>query len=162
MKIRSTVVGLICLIGLAVSVSDRAQAGEVLYDGTGFMVGQQTFTDSFVLPGPGTLTITLSDVAWPDLLASLDLVVGTAQGLLGPEMGVGTQSFQVSGGDVFAQWFGTAQGPLDAGAYGLKIEFAPSATPVPLPSSVVLLLSGLLLLGWRRHKGASPIGFRAR
>ena len=33
-----------------------ALATEVLFDGAGFMQGQQSFEDSFALNGPGTLT----------------------------------------------------------------------------------------------------------
>ena len=126
-----------------------ASASEVILDSSGFITGQQTLTDTFSVSGPGTLTVTLTDMVWPVALASLDMTVGTAQGLLGPEVGVGTNSFQVNGGgQVIAQWFGTAQGPLDAGVYGLKIEF----TPVPLPASIVLLLSALGLLLWQKRE----------
>ena len=103
--------------------------------------------------------MTLTNVAWPEELASLNLVVGTAQGLLGPEMGAGSQSFDItSGGKIFAQWFGTAQGPLDVGVYSMKIMFRPAGeTAVPLPASVALLASGLILLVWqRRHRAAFP------
>jgi hypothetical protein len=157
MKFRTTLIALIAVATFALSLNESAKASEVILDSTSFIVGRQSFTDAFELSGPGTLTITLSDVAWPTTLASLDLVVGTAQGLLGPEMGVGTQSYQVSGGDIFAQWFGTAQGALDAGAFGLKIEFAPSASPVPLPNSVLLLLSGLLAMGWLQLRRDSSV-----
>ena len=155
MNILTIAQSLIRAAGIALIFSGAAHAGNVLYDNSGLIVGQQSFEDAFVLSGPGTLTITLSDVAWPNTLASLDLVLSTSQGLVAPEMGPGTESFQVSGGDMFAQWFGTAQGPLDAGAFGVKIEFTP--TPVPLPGSMLLLLSGLLLLAWLRCKGDLPV-----
>ncbi len=142
--------------GLAAASIHTACASQVLYDGSGFLRGQQSFQDEFSVSGPGLLTITLSNIAWPASLASLDLVVGTPRGLLGPEMGPGTESFNVSGGNVFAQWFGTAQGALDCGLYGLKIEFTPTST-VPLPTSIALLLSGLLLLGWQRRQRAGTM-----
>lgn len=151
MGIRATFKAIVCLAGLAAASIQTAGASEVLYDGVGFLVGQQSFEDSFTVNGPGALTVTLSDVAWPVALSSLDLVVGTSQGLLGPEMGAGTATFQVtSRGNIYAQWFGTAQGPLDAGVYGLKVQWAP--TPVPLPTSIALLLSGLILLAWQRRE----------
>ena len=37
----------------------------------------------------------------------------------------------------------------------MKIEFQPNLQVVPLPTSVVLLLSGLLLLVWQRRFGGS-------
>ena len=66
-------------------------------------------------------------MAWPEPLASLNLVLSSASGMLGHEMmGDGTETFDVESGNVLAQWFGTAQGPLNAGVYGIKIEFQPS------------------------------------
>jgi hypothetical protein len=142
------------LCGVASLAAGPAGAAEVIYDSTGFIRGQQSGMESFDISGPGTLTVQLSNVAWPEQLGSLNMVVSTAGGLLGPEMTTGTESFQLTGGEVFAQWFGTAQGPLDVGVYGLKIEFQPSGVlPVPLPTSIVLLASGLALLIWqRRHR----------
>jgi hypothetical protein len=151
MKFHAILQTTLCVAGLAAASIQTASASEVLYDGIGFLVGQQSFEDSFTVSGPGTLTVTLSDFAWPVALSSLDLVVGTSRGLLGPEVGTGTSTFQVTaGGNIFAQWFGTAQGPLDAGVYGLKVQWAPTAT-VPLPTSIALLLSGLALLVWQRR-----------
>jgi LPXTG-motif cell wall-anchored protein len=71
-------------------------------------------------------------------------------------MGAGTSSYKVAAGNVYTQWFGTAQGPLDAGVYSLEIQFSPSAggSQVPLPTSVGLLLSGLGLLVWQRRTRA--------
>jgi hypothetical protein len=131
---------------------------EMMYDGAGFIRGQQAGMESFNVSGPGTLTVQLSNVAWPVPLGSLNAVISSASGLLGPEMGAGTNSFQVMGaGEIFAQWFGTAQGPLDVGVYALNIEFQPSGvTPVPLPTSIALLVSGLALLGWQRRHRKDP------
>jgi hypothetical protein len=149
-----------CAAVLAAASIYSAAASQVLYDESGLLRGQQSFQDEFSVSGPGILTVTLSNVAWPASLASLDMVLGTSQGLLGPEMGPGTESFTVSGGNVFAQWFGSAQGALDCGVYGLKIEFTPTST-VPLPTSIALLLSGLVLLGWQRRQRRDAMRPRA-
>jgi hypothetical protein len=62
----------------------------------------------------------------------------------------------VTSGNVVAQWFGTAQGSLNAGVYALEIQFQPSSNPVPLPTSIALFLSGVGLLVWqRRSRGTS-------
>lgn len=160
MKLRHLMAATIACFGAVILPQAAARADTVLYDGTGFLLGTQSFAESFNLPSAGTLTVTLSNVAWPEQLASLNLVLSSANGILGPEMGSGTSTFYVSaGGDVTAHWFGTAQGPLDAGVYSMQIDFQPSAgTPVPLPASIALLLSGLSLLLWQRR---FPEGLRA-
>jgi len=150
MKIRkSPVLALSAITWLSLG-SHPAQA-EMLYDGVGFLEGTQSFTDTFNLSSPGTLTVTLADLRWPAPLASLDFLVSSPSGALGPEMGPGTATFNVSSGNVIAQWFGTATpGGLDTGAYSMEIQFSPTS-PVPLPTSIALLLSGLALLLWQRR-----------
>lgn len=150
MNIKALLITLVGVAGLAAALPQAARANEVLYDSIGFMQGQQSFSDSFSVDGPGTLTVTLSDIAWPVPLASLNFVLGTAQEMLGPVIGPGTASYQVSGGNLVAQWFGTAQGPMATGVYGLKLEFTPAT--VPLPTAIALLLSGLALLAWQRRR----------
>ena len=155
MRIRNFVLTAFAAVaGLSLGLG-RAEASQVLYDGVGFMQGTQSFSESFSLPTAGTLTVTLGNVAWPQQLASLNMLVTTASGAAGPEMGAGTSSFKVAAGNVYTQWFGVAQGPLDAGVYSLEIQFSPSSgSPVPLPTSVGLLLSGLGLLIWQRRTRA--------
>lgn len=149
MKIPGVVTQIVWVLGVLIASVQLVRASEVLYDNSGFVEGQQSFEQSFAIGGPGVLTVTLTNMSWPETLASLNLVVSTTQGLLGPEMGAGTATFKLEGGSVFAQWFGAAQGPLDVGVYGVKIDFAP--TSVPLPTSIALLLSGLMLLAWQRR-----------
>jgi hypothetical protein len=155
MNIRSFFCVIACII--CVAGAQRASASEVLYDASGFLQGQQSFVQSFNITGPGTLTVSLGNVDWPEQLASLDMVLSSGSGdLLGPEMGAGTESFHIGSGLLFAQWFGTAQGPLDAGVYSLKVEFQPSVvSAVPLPTSIALLLSGIALLVWQRRDRVS-------
>lgn len=147
------------LIGWSMGAS-RASASEILYDGVGFMQGTQSFTDSFSLSSPGTLTVSLANVAWPTQLASLDLLVSSPGGALGPELdatnSTATATYNVTSGNVVAQWFGTAQGSFNAGVYALEIQFTPSGNPVPLPTSIALFLSGIGLLIWQRRTRGTP------
>lgn len=156
MKLKSLVAATLLLTTWMMSTAARADS--VLYDGSGFVVGTQSFVQSFDLSTPGTLTVTLTNVAWPEQLASLNMLLGTANGAMGPEMSAGTSSFNVKAGDVFAQWFGTAQGPLDAGVFSMKIDFTPAGqSVVPLPTSLALLASGLALLAWYRRRAGAPL-----
>jgi hypothetical protein len=152
MKIRGLLTFALVLTSWMAAPSARADA--VMYDASGFIVGNQSFVKSFVTPSAGTLTVTLTNVAWPEQLANLNLLLSSTRGAMGAEMGTGVANFDVKAGEkVYAQWFGTAQGPLDAGVYAIDISFRPSGvSAVPLPTSVALLLSGLLLLFWHRRR----------
>jgi hypothetical protein len=98
------------------------------------------------------LTVTVTNESWLSPLANLSFVVSSTQSLLGPEMSAGTATYQISSAeDVWVQAFGTAQGPLNAGVYGIEVQFAP-LSPVPLPTTLATLLSGLVLLAWHRRQ----------
>jgi hypothetical protein len=130
-----------------------AAASQVLYDGIGLISGQQTITDSFTLGGAGTLTISLQDMTFPSPLTNLDMVVSSAHGLLGPEVGAGTVSYQVTGPQqIYVEALATAGGALDTGVYGLNVMWKPAVAPVPLPTSIALLASGLMLLAWQARR----------
>jgi hypothetical protein len=143
----------------ACALAGAAQAAQVLYDGSGIVQGQQSFSDTFTVSGPGALTVTLTNVAWPEPLSSLKWELGSpAVGLLsapglGSYLDAGSDSFALTAaGQYTLDWFATAQGSLDTGSYTLNVEFQPSGVlPVPLPTSIALLLSGLALLGWQRR-----------
>ena len=88
----------ILLIGACMLPLAPAHSDTVLYDGSGFLAGTQSFEESFNLPSAGTLTVTLSNVAWPEQLASLNLLLTSVGGTLGPEMGAGTATFNIAAG----------------------------------------------------------------
>jgi hypothetical protein len=162
MKYKQPFIAAILLISACILPPAHARADTVLYDGSGFLTGTQSFVESFNLPSAGILTVTLSNVAWPEQLASLNLLLTSVGGTLGPEMGAGTATFNIAaGGNVYAQWFGKAQGPLDIGVYSMKIDFAPAGTAVPLPPAIVLFISGLaLMLLQRRSRSANVVDAR--
>ncbi len=134
-----------------------ARAGTVLYDSSGFIEGQQSFVQGFELTSAGTVTVTLSNIPWFDTISGLDCFLTTASGAIGKSMGAGTESFNVGPGMLYAHWLGDANGAYGLGVYGLDITFqsngqSPNGTPVPLPASLILLLSGLgMLWGWQRR-----------
>jgi hypothetical protein len=162
MTIRSILIAMTCVIGLSAFGLGAAKADTVLYDNAGFVQGLQTFETSFNLSGPGILTVTLSNIAWPEKLAALSFLLTTSTGPVGtPLSNDGTEQFNVSGGPVYALWYGqAAQGsPFNLGVYGLKIAFQSytAPPPVPLPTSILLLLSGLGLLAWQRRQPDSAL-----
>jgi len=131
-----------------------AQADSVLYDSAGFIQGQQSFVEAFDIPTAETLTVSLSQISWLDTISDLNCFVTTASGVLGtPMSGPGTESMNVQPGMIYVHWFGDANGQYGLGAYGLKVEGATNTTPVGLPGTLILLLSGLgVLFGWQRRK----------
>jgi hypothetical protein len=167
MNIRTVLTKILSASAVLLATVGGATAAQVLYDASGFIVGQQSFADTFNVSGPGTLTVTLTNMTWPEPLASLNSVISTNQGLLG-SVGSGTQTFNVGAGPIYVQWYGTGQGLLYAGVYGLDVEFQASSQPsgsnpntVPLPTSIGLFLSGLLLLVWQRRVKNAPEGAAA-
>jgi len=133
-----------------------ARADTVLYDSMSVVEGQQGFTQSFYVTTPGTLTMTVTDVPWLDVVSGTTFFVSSPTGLLGTTMTGGSESINVQPGTLYAHWFGDAQGAYGLGVVGVNIQFTPNGTPVPLPASVVLMLSGLgLLVMWRRRTETS-------
>jgi hypothetical protein len=142
---------LLCRIG--VSCADT-----VLLSDTTLISGTETADFSFTAPGPGTVSVTLTNIAWPQTLSNLNFLASTPSTVLSSWSTSGSQtgSFGVSGsGTYFADVQATAQGPMNLGVYSLELTFSPQA-PVPLPASSWLLLAGLLTIaGWLRSKGGS-------
>jgi hypothetical protein len=153
---------LFLLYALAATV---AHASTLLISDTTLVTGNETAVFSFSVPGPGTVSVQLTNLDWPQALSSLSFMATTGNSVLssGLDAGSGAQSYAFSvpgGGTYFADVMATAGGSLDLGAYSFCLTFKPAGGPVPLPSSGVLLLCGALALlgfaGWRRRtRGAA-------
>lgn len=131
------------------STVSPAQTPTMLYDSASVIRGYGSYVQGFDITTPGTLTMTVSQIPGLDSISDLTAFVTTPSGVLGTPMGVGTESFKVGPGMVYAHWYGDAQGVFDAGVVGVTVQFLPA---VPLPGSFLLLISGLvLLLGWQRR-----------
>jgi hypothetical protein len=145
-----------------------ARADMVLVSDTTLVSGTQSWVYSFNVPGPGTITVQLSNLAWPQQLSALSFLASSAEHVMSSwsdEGGLRTDSFELTrGGTYFADIIATAQGPLDLGVYSLLLGFTPASAPVPLPESGRLLLGGALLLlalAWalRRSPAAAGVAF---
>jgi hypothetical protein len=161
MKLRQLLVTSALALAACAMSGGAVQAETVLYDGISLFQGQQAFTDSFTLSTPGTLTMTLSNIPWLDQVSDLTGFLSTSSGVVGTTIGAGTESLSLGPGTYSAHWFGDAQGTYNLGVVGMSIEFQPTwTTPVSLPGSLLLMLSGLgLLFGWQGRRNpvlASP------
>lgn len=128
-------------------LSDAA-ADMLMVSDTSLVSGSQSSVYSISAPGPGTVTVELSNLAWPDPLSSLSFTATTATKVISQwsDPGVLSESFDVTGGSYFAHISATAQGPLDLGLYSLSLKFIPAGAPVPLPPAGWLLAAGILAL----------------
>lgn len=117
---------------------------------TQFVWGTSMSVNTVSLSGPGTLTVKLADIAWPEALSSLSLLVTDLDGLW--QRWEGQDLLINIDGPVklFAAVFASSGGATMPGLYQLRTEFAPSA--VPLPAAVWLLLSAVSGLAAFRRK----------
>ena len=150
------------ILALAASAlpAGAARASSVIYSDANFVQGQQSFVQSFNISTPGTLTITLSNIPWLDAVSDLSGFLTTTSGVIGQEFN-GSESVSVGAGTVYAHWFGDAQGAGDIGVVGINVVFQPSnVTAVPIPASIILLLSGLIIafIPQRRSAAAASAG----
>jgi len=156
MKIRRFLPASILLLAAWALPAGAARADTLLYDGISVISGTQSQVQSFNVAAPGLLTMTLSSIPWLDAVSNLSGFLTSASGLIGTNIsGAGTESVNVGAGTYYAHWFGTAQGDYNLGVVGMKITFQPGVVPVGLPTSFVLMLSGLgILFGWQSRRAA--------
>jgi hypothetical protein len=147
----------ILLVTCGLMSAEAARADTVLYDSASVISGQGGTTQSLDLSTAGTLTITITNIPWLDVVTDLTSFLSTTSGVVGSKMyTAGTESVSVGPGTYYANWFGNAQGTYNEGVVGVQIQFQPVST-VPLPATLVLLLSGLgVLFGWQRPRTADP------
>jgi hypothetical protein len=152
-SVAAAALALICVAG-----PQRAKADQIgdaaLLQQTTLVFSQQTNLYAFDAPSAGTLTISLKDWEFPVELQQLTASIMSQDQVLGSWDPSGTSGgqyeLQIQNGGLFdafvAAQAGTFAG-LQFGAYSMSIGFEPSATPVPLPPALDLLLGGLGLLG---------------
>jgi hypothetical protein len=148
----------LALIGLAAAPHARADTiapGSILLAQTTLVVGQESTVDSFTTPGAGTISVSLENLNWLSPLSALSFSATTATDTLWSTSGSSSMvnadgQFTVgSAGTYFAHIMAKASntGPWAGyGAYSLMLLFTPGTSPVPLPASGWMLLTGMLVL----------------
>ncbi len=121
--------------------------------------GPQISTLAF--SGAGTLTISLTDIPWPQSLASIAFQLDDSQGrATGVMDSFGQETIAISGPTtLFALSDGTPRPlpnlPFGYGSYGLEVDFTPATVEpptVPLPQTALLLASGLVMVVMTRRR----------
>jgi hypothetical protein len=149
----ATGAGIALALGAATgpAVADTLSPEDVLLTQSTLVINQQSDVYDFTAPGPGTLTVQLEDLTWPDPLSSLMFSLDSPRSVLGWVASAGELSLSIAhGGSYFLDVTGSAGGALDLGLYSVQVDFYPQGTPVPLPAALVLMLSGLGVLGGAR------------
>lgn len=148
-------IGAALLIAAAL-MAPSAQAGSV--DTTTMIAGSTLVKrsygemQSFSATGPGTITVKLENIPWPERLAMLSCSIFSKEGLVQQLTDSGEFSFAVTGpGAYFAKINALATGALKIGLFSFKVSFEPSASPVPVPAAVWLLASALGVFGIRQR-----------
>lgn len=132
------------------AIAPHARAESILLAQTTLVSGTESTVDAFTAPGAGTVTVNLQSLNWPTALNTLSFSATSADRVLASWNGTGLASdvatFDVGAGTYFAHIMATAGGDLNLGLYSLMMTFSPSASPVPLPASDWMLLTGMFVL----------------
>jgi hypothetical protein len=107
--------------------------------------------DALGLSAPGRWSVTLTDLAWPQVLQSLSFAISDLSGVLTSRTGAGTLMYEaLTPTNLFANVYALPNAGV--GLYHIHVAFTPSAPPVPLPAAVWLLLSGICGVASLRRK----------
>jgi hypothetical protein len=149
----------------------EAEPDEELIDGGAPPAGRTTWGTSVQLAGPGTLTVRAYDLGVEmtlmDRLDSLSFSVSNSTSILGSHSGDGSMTFDLKGPGEYFVNFAAGLNPnalFKIPLVSWSVSFTPSASQVPLPAGVWLMLAGLAWatgLKRKRAKLALPsFGFR--
>ena len=134
----------------ALAVAPHARAESILLAQTTLVSGSVSTVDSFTAPSAGVVTVTLQSLNWPTALSALSFSATSATQVLASWNGTGLASdvatFDVGAGTYFTHVMATAGGVFNLGLYSMMLTFAPNTSPVPLPASGWMLLTGLFAL----------------
>ena len=145
-----------CLCFALVSmVMSYSVSAAVIYEDVGFMADGQTMTHKLSLAESGSYKISLVDYAFPDPFGALELsVTNSSYDNIVTLSGTSDFMLQSSADVVWLSLFAEINSGL--GLFGLQVEYLgkldpAGGSPVPVPASILLLISGLLpLVGLKR------------
>jgi hypothetical protein len=139
---------------LVFSLLVHSANADSLYAKNTFFSGAESETISVDAPSAGTVSVTLTDLVWPDALSSLSFYGSNETSILSAaSVTGGTQTFDLTGASAFYAHISASAGSLgipglpNYGWYSVNIGFTPLQAPVPLPASEWLLLAGLAAVG---------------
>jgi len=136
------------------STMQGAQAGpqQVLFSDSEMIQGSEAQTVQIDAPSAGNLFLTLTDLDFPTAFSTLDFALTDAASTVAPLVDVEDPGVKptltydlTSPTTLYAEVFAIA-GASSLGLYNLTATFVPDTSPVPLPASGALLLSGVTLL----------------
>jgi hypothetical protein len=133
-----------------------AHADTIIEDN--FMVSMSSIPKVLALgpSAPGRWTVTVTDLEWPQALASLSFTLTDFSQLLASHDGSGTLIFDVlAPTTLFATVYAFSNAAAGMGIYHISVGFTPAVPQVPLPAAAWLLLSGISGLVAMRRKHAT-------
>jgi hypothetical protein len=149
LSLKSALLAPVALTALSVAPHARADSIDVFTESK-LVDGAYAKSEQFSTSSAGTMTVTLQNTGWASPLTALSFSANSATQVLASFSAVGltsdTAQFQInSAGTYFASIMATAGGDMGLGLFSFKMTFSPTS-PVPLPSTGWLLLTGLFAL----------------
>jgi hypothetical protein len=133
-----------------------AHADTIIEDN--FMVSMSSVprVQALGLSAPGRWTVTVADLAWPQVLQGLSFTITDFSQELDRHEGAGTLIYDVLvPTTLFTTVYAFPNAAAGMGVYHINVAFTPAVPQVPLPAAGWLLLSGVCGFAALRRKHAT-------